>query len=409
MKSIITILTALMICLSTQAQKYVLNGTVIDSKTGKGIAYASVRSLTGATAVVTNEEGEFTLKQEVKPEIIEVTHLNYDTKRVSFQESENGPVKIALTPSSVMLQEVNVWTDNPRRLVDIAISKIPQNYSSQPVLYKCFYRETVMKRQRFTYIAEAVVDMFKSAYGRGTGRDRVAISKGRRLLSPKGGDTLSVKVLGGPAQPLMLDMAKNVSFLLNEESLDDYILSMEAPAVIGNRPQFVVALTPGLFMPYALYHGKLYIDCETLAFTRVELSLDMSDREKATAIMLVKKPAGVRFKPRELSCLVDYRFDGKVCHIGYIRSRFRFSGDWKRHHFTSPFTVTCEMAVTDRLSDNIQPIHGKDSFDSHDAFYDKVDYFLDPDFWKDYNIIEPTESLDKAVDRLLKNHKATKR
>jgi hypothetical protein len=38
-------------------------------------------------------------------------------------------------------------------------------------------------------------------------------------------------------------------------------------------------------------------------------------------------------------------------------------------------------------------------------FYDKVEYFKDPDFWEDYNIIEPTESLDKAVNRLLKRMK----
>ena len=185
-----------------------------------------------------------------------------------------------------------------------------------------------MRRQRYTYIAVAVLDMYKTAYNRGIGRDKVAISKGRRLVSPRAGDTLSVKVLGGPAQPLMLDVVKNASFLLNDEDLADYAFSMDPPTVIGNRPQFVVALAPKHILTYALYYGKLYIDCETLAFTRVELSLDMSDRDKATAFMLVRKPAGVKFKPRELSCLVDYRFDGKVCRISYVRSNFRFSGDW---------------------------------------------------------------------------------
>ena len=36
--------------------------------------------------------------------------------------------------------------------------------------------------------------------------------------------------------------------------------------------------------------------------------------------------------------------------------------------------------------------------------HDKVNYFRDSDFWQDYNIIEPTESLDKAVLRLLKKY-----
>ena len=409
MKHIIILLFSIIACLSVSAQRFVMSGTVTDKKTGKGIAYATVRALPSTTTVVTNEEGFFTLKQEESPEVIEVTHINYNAESVRLNDLPVSPLRIQLTPSSVLLQEVNVWTDDPRKLVDIAISKIAQNYSTSPSLYKCFYRETVMKRQRYTYIAEAVVDMYKTAYTRGIGRDKVAISKGRRLVSPRAGDTLSVKVLGGPAQPLMLDVVKNASFLLNDENLADYAFSMETPTVIGNRSQFVVALAPKHILPYALYYGKLYIDCETLAFTRVELSLDMSDRDKATAFMLVKKPAGVKFKPRELSCLIDYRFDGKVCRISYVRSNFRFSGDWKKRQFTSPFTAACEMAVTDHLTDSIQPISGRDSFDSRDAFFDKVDYFLDPDYWEDYNIIEPTETLDKAVNRLLKRHQSVKR
>ena len=62
------------------------------------------------------------------------------------------------------------------------------------------------------------------------------------------------------------------------------------------------------------------------------------------------------------------------------------------------------MAVTSTSHDNVQPISGRESFDQRDAFFDKVDYFRDPTFWQDYNIIEPSESLDKAVHRLLKKY-----
>jgi len=36
---------------------------------------------------------------------------------------------------------------------------------------------------------------------------------------------------------------------------------------------------------------------------------------------------------------------------------------------------------------------------------DSVDSFLDKDFWEDYNIIEPDESLESAVNRLKKEEK----
>ena len=284
-----------------------------------------------------------------------------------------------------------------------AIDKIPNNYSRQPELHHAFYREKVMKRQNYISVAEGVIDMYKSSYRYDTNRDKVAIRKGRRLLSPRQSDTLSVKVMGGPTTALTLDVVKNMGFLLNIKELDLYELKMEMPMTIGDRHQYVISLAPRATALYPLYFGKLYIDQETLAFTRIELQLDMSDREKATNMMLVRKPRGLRFKPKEMSCVVDYRTgDDGVTRISYLRNTFRFNCDWKRRLFATSFTAYCEMAVTSITDSDVQPIKGRDSFDQHDAFFDKVDYFRDPTFWQDYNIIEPTESLDKAIKKLLK-------
>ena len=131
----------------------------------------------------------------------------------------------------------------------------------------------------------------------------------------------------------------------------------------------------------------------------------MSDRQKATEVMLVRKPLGVRFRPKEMSLLVDYRQDADgLTRISYIRTMFRFNCDWKRRLFATAFTACCEMVVTNTTNQDVQPIRGRESFDQRDAFFDKVDYFRDSDFWRDYNIIEPTESLDKAIHRLLKRY-----
>ncbi len=390
--------------LSIMAQKVVVSGTVTDSKTGRKLTQASVSAGANGVSVVTNDDGYFTLKTDRKPEYISVSHLGYETRQVKVGNGDS-PLKIRLNPTTIELHELVVWTEDPRELIRIAISKISENYSKQPELYNCFYRETAMKRNHFIYVAEGVTDMFKTAYSHGMGRDRVAIRKGRRLLSRKASDTLSVKVIGGPVQPIQLDVVKNTDFLLNAEELDKYEMKMELPTHLGDRPQFVISIAPRRTEEYALFFGKLYIDRETLAFTRVELSLDMSDREKATRYMLMKKPMGVRFKPRELTCLIDYRYEDGVTRLSYIRNTFRFNCDWKKKLFSTSFTATCEMVVTDKAPSDKRPISGRDSFDSRDAFYDRVEYFRDPEFWKDYNIIEPTETLDNAIGKLLKRYK----
>jgi hypothetical protein len=95
-----------------------------------------------------------------------------------------------------------------------------------------------------------------------------------------------------------------------------------------------------------------------------------------------------------------------VSRISYVRNTFRFNCDWKRKLFSTSFTAFCEMVVTGRNEGEAKPIKGRSTFDSRDLFYDRVEYFRDPAFWEDYNIIEPSESLDKAVDKLLKKYPA---
>lgn len=388
--------------LTVLAQRIVVNGIVTDESSGAAIAYATVAVPGSRVSVVTNADGFFTLKVEKLPPAVVVSHIGFITKRVAISEGQIDDVHIKLEPATTMLKEVVIETTDPEELVRRAIRRIPQNYSNVPELYKGFYRETAMKGQHFIYIAEGVVDMYKSSYRYSSLHDLVTIAKGRRLLSTKTSDTLGVKVMGGPVLPVQFDVVKNPDFLLNVDELKNYNLRMEKSVTIKDRWQFVVSLTPNVSLSYPLYNGRLYIDYETLAFTRVELSLDVHDKKKATDYMLVRKPMGVRFRPRELSFLIDYYYEGGKMYLNYVRSTFRFNCDWRRRLFATSFTAVCEMVVTDKTDQNVKPIKGRRSFDSRDAFYDKVDYFLDSNFWEDYNILEPTERLDRAIGRLLK-------
>lgn len=405
MKRLAIIILTTFITLCTQAQKVFISGVVTDERTGSKIAHANVMASDGSVSVITNDDGFFTLKTDERQKSVTVSHLGYRSQQIHLNKEVTTHLHIRLMPTTIALQEVVVWKQDPRQLVNIAIQKIPENYGQQPVLYNCFYRESAMKRKHYIYVAEGVVDMYKTTYKhRNINRDRVAIVKGRRLLSPKKNDTLGIKVMGGPALPIQLDIVKNQDFLLNNEDLENYTFRMEPSTTIADRLQYVVSITPHTMTPYALYNGRFYIDRETLAFTRAELSLDMSDREKATRMMLVHKPLGVRFKPKELTCLIDYTYQDGVTRIHYVRNTFRFNCDWKRKLFSTSFAAFCEMVVTDRET-TTHPITGRKSFDQRDAFYDRVEYFRDPDFWKDYNIIEPTETLDNAINKIIKKYK----
>jgi hypothetical protein len=167
-------------------------------------------------------------------------------------------------------------------------------------------------------------------------------------------------------------------------------------------------MQPMFTTSFPLMYGKLFIDQQTLAFTRVELQLDVRDWGKAADYMLVKKPLGVHFRPKELSVTIVYETDAQgVTRMSYVRNEMRFNCDWKRRLFHHTFTTVSEMVVTDRLQHGKEARRpkGRSSFGIHERFYDKVEYFEDADFWANYNIIEPSESLEHAIDKLKKKAK----
>lgn len=127
----------------------------------------------------------------------------------------------------------------------------------------------------------------------------------------------------------------------------------------------------------------------------------MSEPGKVTDMILRKKPFSLRFAPRQLSVSIDYKTDGGVTRINYIKNVIRFRCDWKRKLFKSNFIIVSEMVVTDRKEgEGIKPIKIRDTFNRRDNFYDKVVFFRDPAFWGNENIIEPTEDLLKGIEKI---------
>jgi hypothetical protein len=279
------------------------------------------------------------------------------------------------------------------------------NYSANNNLFTGFYRETAQKGRRYINISEAIIDVYKTPYkDMNVSRDRVQVYKGRKLLSQKASDTLIVKLLGGPNLSVFVDIVKNPDIFLEREMLPYYAFKMEESVMLDERHHYVISFTPQAILPYALYEGKLYIDREKLSFTRAEFNLNMDDRNKATQAILKKKPFGLRFRPLEVSFLVTYKeIEGKT-YLSYIRNEVRFRCDWKRKLFATSYTINSEMVITNgKIAETFIPY--KLAFKQSQSLSDKVSDFNDDAFWGNYNIIEPTESLESAVGKLRKQQK----
>lgn len=388
--------------------EFTVSGVVRDKESRKKLENVAVSLVGTPIGTVTNAEGVFSLKiphMDTIPQL-ELSHIGYMNARFSAsapEGSNNMYATILMIPIALQLNEVVAYGNTARRIVEEAMERIPKNYPSGESMTSAFYRETVQKGHRYISISEAMLDVYKTSYRQRTSdRDKVQIDKARRLLSQKQSDTLGVKVVGGPNLPLFMDVVKNAYALFDEETLDYYSFVQEPSVFIDDRLQYVISFRPRVKLDYALYVGRVFIDREHLAFTRAEFELDLSDRERAIAAILYKKPLGLRFRPQKVSFLITYRqHDGVTC-LNYICNEMCFKCDWKRRLFSSSYVARSEMVAVDREEHPERVIARRDAFKPYQVFYDIVKEYWSEDFWKDYNIIEPTESLEDAVKKLRK-------
>ncbi len=408
MKRLLLIVLLLLLGVSVFGQndtlRFSVRGVVRDAENGRPLQAVAVAIPGTRIAVITNSDGTFVIKAPEQPSQLDFSMLGYRNLRVTVPESPSKVLSVRMNRNSFTLDAATVITGDPMAIMLLAIQRINDNSTSTPELFDCFFRETVQKRQRFIYVSEAVTSVYKSPARDIFIPDRAAVVKSRLLTSPRASDTLGVKILGGPAMAVDLDMVKRRSTLIDEQELVNYNLEMLLPEMINDRMQFVIKFTPAAEPGYALQNGLVYIDRETLAFTRIEMSLDMSDPDLATRAMLVKQPSGVRFRPKEMSLLLNYSTDGGKTRLSYLRTRFRFNCDWRKKLIATDYTVVAEMVTTNRHEGGRElQIPREEAFNSRDALADKTSYYLDPDFWAAYNIIEPSTSLEHAIGRLKKD------
>lgn len=381
----------------------VICGVVKDRQNHRRLPYVNI-TLDGTNiGTVSNSEGVFELRfPETEFRRVKFSHIGYASSYLYPAEAGDA-LTVWMAPSETVLADVVVYGADPRRIVMESIDKIDRNYPANETMSTWFYRETVQKGRRYTGVSEAVMELFKTTYaGRSVTGDRVRMLKGRRLVSQRSRDTLSVKVAGGPNLALDVDVVKNPDALLDPRYLNDYRFEMEGTIELDGRMQYVIAFRPQRRPAYPLFSGRLYIDRERLAFTRAEFEMDLTDKELAVRSVLHKKPSGLRFNPQKIAFVIGYRQDGSKCYLNYVQNVMRAKCDWRKRWFSSVYTTYTEMVAIDRDDAPAETIGRKEAFRSGQIFSDMVDEYGDADYWEGYNIIPPTESLEHAVERLKK-------
>jgi hypothetical protein len=380
-----------------------IRGKVVDKATGTPLVFATVALKESNIGIVTNIDGEFSLKipQPLPSKTIEISYLGFKNKAVNIDDFKpNGKNVIEMESAPIPIREIVVKPLDPIDIVSKAIDRITKNYESVPNLMTAFYRETIKKNRTYVSIGEAVVEIFKAPYANDVRFDGARIYKGRKSSDVQKMDTVLFKLQGGPVTVLQLDIAKNSESVLTRDAMQYYNYSLSGVIEIDNRPHYVIDFIQKPSVDIPLFMGSLYIDMDSYAITEAEFGFNLANKEAAASIFIRKKPMGMEVTPEVATYRTKYREQNGKWHFEYSRAEVRFKVNWKRKLFNTYYTTMSEIAVTDRTDQEVIKFAGKDKVRYTDVFSEKVTAFTDPKFWGDYNVIEPDQSIESAIKRL---------
>jgi hypothetical protein len=398
---------------NAQQTVVVIKGKVVDSENRNPLVFASVAVKESNVAIITNIDGEFTLKigESLTAKNLEVTMLGYKSKTILISDlKENGAKNvIVLEPAPIPIKEIIVKPLDPVDIVAKAIDRLGKNYETVPNLMTAFYRETIRKNRTYVSIGEAAVEIFKAPYKNDVRFDGVRIYKGRKSTDVQKMDTVLFKLQGGPISVLELDIAKNSESVLTNEAMQYYNYTLAGVIEIANKPHYIIDFKqkPSVDMP--LFMGSLYIEMDTYAITEAEFGFNLADKVAASSIFIRKKPLGMEVTPEIATYRTKYREQNGKWYFTYSRAEVKFKVSWKRKLFNTYYTTMSELAVTDRTDKEVIKFAGKDKVKYTDVFSDKVSAFTDKEFWGDYNVIEPDQSIESAIRRLSRKLKFSDR
>ncbi|WP_435625143.1 carboxypeptidase-like regulatory domain-containing protein [Flagellimonas sp.] len=386
-------------------------GEVVDASSKKPLVFATLALDGSNISTITNTEGEFLLKipADKTSGMLTVSFLGYKSKSLALSELKPNKNKISLEVSVTQLLEVNINAPkDARALVKETLAKKGANYFDDPTLMTAFYRETIKKRRKNVSLSEAVVNIYKTPYT-SLRRDAVELYKARKSTDYSRLDTVALKLQGGPFNALYVDIMKYPEYIFADELIEYYNFSFTRSTRINDKLIYVIKFEqrPGINDPY--YKGELFIDVENKILTSAIYTLNITNKDKAARLFVRRKPAKVDVWPTEVAYRVDYREKGGKWYYGYSNVLMEFKVNWKDRLFNSVYSMTAEMAVTDwqRNSTGELP-KNKERIKKTIILGDEAIGFSDPDFWGEYNIIEPEKSIESAIKKIQRQLKRTK-
>ena len=376
----------------------IINGQIQDREDHGAIPYASISILDKAFGTISNSDGHFELKipPRYQHEQLVFSCMGYERQVCGLDSLAGDTLVISLKPFNIRLKEIKVRAINPVWVLEQMLAHVPDNYPGESHLMTAFYREVLTQNGVFINVSEAVIQLLKASYTAPMSEDKIRFLKGRKSPNVEPFQWVDFKMKGGPYYTTQLDVVKTMDTFLDENYRSDYKYETGPMIDYLGRPTYVVQFSPVGRVDFLTYEGRLFIDQETFALVHAGFSLSRNGIRLARQQLIRKKPKGFNVRALSLDYQVSYQLNNGRWFLNTARSSVRFRVRSRHDQVNAVFHSVSDLLITRDEPTRLKRFPKDEQIHSFDIFTEMItDY--DPLFWGNYNIIQPTDDLKKAI------------
>jgi hypothetical protein len=364
----------------------------VDKETKEPLVYASIGIKGKSISTISNLVGEFDfyIPLELRNNFLVINMLGYGTYEAPiWTVLDINPLVIEMEKKPLELDEV-VISDSLRGgdVLQIALSRIEQNYPMNPYLMYGFYRD--LKKVGGTYISllEAAVKIYDENYeeprNKNKLRERVALQEVRRSIG-YGSKFTNYFDQDNLLEVLLLHNSVRYRLFPHEQSFFDDITRLKDSYYDGQEI-YILSHKGG-------YNLTVFVEKSTYAIIHIEYEEKLDDRLQRKRGMISKLVSSKRVNNFK-------RFDGKY-YVNYISVNSKVNWyDIKTEELKFETELQQSLLINEVLPNAISRINSNQKMKAYGLHYQDPPY--NKEFWDNYNMIKESPLDRKIIEDLEK-------
>lgn len=388
-------------------QHIVISGHVYDAETKSPMPYANISSKSNSIGTATNSNGAYKLiisDHNQKDELL-ISFIGYTSKRIPIPLSSQT-LDIVLEKEQTELTEVVLKGFTAETIVKKALEQIPVNYFEQPYISTGFYRVSSQKDREYIHLSEAVFDVYHSKSEKPYQQFR--LDKKRSIKDEEASKGIDLGL--SPSGIFGFDIVNTIDDIdfLSKKGFKTHSFKIDGHLLVEGREAYKVSFDQNTDK-FAGYKGYMLIDKTNFAFLYFDFGLSPKGIKNFkygdAGLRALMKIIGIHISMSKNQYQIEYKNINGHYYLNKVGNDARLHFKSERNHYNFKADTRVDYIVTSNQLDTVSRFANEETLKKGRLIEEQASY-LDPDFWKDYTIILPTQNFSAIAKTLEANNKS---